>query len=97
MAVSTYFFYALNGKLNMYIDYAQMITMTIDCTTGQYAYKTISTVPSKTGYDFMGFLMQTGNAVGISPSYQSNSRDVWVYGRTTGKATVYCIPIFASK
>ena len=74
-----------------------MITLSIECTDGSLSHKTIETLPTLDGYYFVTFLMYTGNSIGICCSYQGNSHDVWVYGRITGTAVVYCIPLFIKR
>ena len=83
-----------NSNLNVYIDKSQMITLYIDCINGEYSHKVIDKFPTKNGYILINFLLESGNSIGITPCYQSNSKDIWVYGRTTGTAVIYCYPVF---
>ena len=79
------------------VDYSLMISVSIAVTAGTWSHYTIpsANVPSRTGYALVGMILSSQNAQGIAPSYQSNSKDIWVYGRTTGTASVIAIPVFA--
>ena len=85
------------ANVNTYIDSAQSFTITKDVQLGEYSYYTLDSLPTKVGYDFMYFIFRMGNSNGIPLAYQSTSRDIWIYGRATGLASINCIPVFIKK
>lgn len=82
---------------NVYIDIAHAFTISSNVEMGAYSYYTIDSLPTKEGYDFMYFIFKMNNSNGIPLAYQANSRDVWIYGRAKGIASIYCAPVFIKK
>ena len=82
-----------NGNLNCFI--GQKISLERACSAGQWVNKSVGTIPTKDGYSFIGCYVCTGNSVGVSVSYENDSNEVWIYGKTSGTAIVYCYPIYA--
>lgn len=78
----------------LFWDVDQRMSISIPVTAGNWAYKNAGTVPTKAGYSFIGYYCATMNSTGVSPSYQKNSNDIWVYGRSSGTATIMCEPLF---
>lgn len=83
---------ALNSNLNCFI--GQKITLERGCSAGQWVNKSVGTIPTKDGYSLIGCYVCTGNSVGVSVSYEKDSNEVWIYGKTSGTAIVYCYPIY---
>ena len=82
----------VNSNLNCFI--GQKITLERGCTAGQWVNKSVGTIPTKEGYNFIGCYVCTGNSVGVSVSYENDSNEVWIYAKTGGTAIVYCYPIY---
>ena len=85
-------FTEVNGNLNCFI--GKKISLERACSAGQWVNKSVGTIPTKDGYSFIGCYVCTGNSVGVSVSYENDSNEVWIYGKTSGTAIVYCYPIY---
>lgn len=72
------------------------ILVSVPVTQGQWNYKTFA-VPTLEGYAFLNFcLLMLSNSQGIGASHEhsSNTDAIWVYGRTTGTASIVVRPIY---